>query len=212
MAGAQSSRAQAYWAALLVFQLSLLNSKRRAYRRGHSTSDGIWICLCIWTWHLWIQSTNFLVHRSAQRSVLRVVSLHVCQKDIHPARTIPINLEAGGAHCVVLLNDVLRPSNGCLLELGISPIRAGPWSSNVDTVVIEHQVRVGDVQSSADVHQLVEVHDRGLEAPTEAVIEEPIPAREPRPCGQDRLWLGLCCVWRGSPLIAVGFLTPRIAQ
>ena len=126
--------------------------------------------------------------------------------------TIHINLEAGGAHCVVLLNDVLRPSNGCLLELGISPIRAGPWSSNVDTVVIEHQVRVGDVQSSADVHQLVEVHDRGLEAPTEAVIEEPIPAREPRPCGQDRLWLGLYCVWRGSPLIAVGFLTPRIAQ
>ena len=120
--------------------------------------------------------------------------------------------EAGGTHCVVLLHDVLRPGNGCLLELDVSPVRAGPWSSNVDTVVVEHQVRVSDAQSSADVHQLVKVHDGGLEAPAEAVIEEPVPAGEAGPCGQDRLWLGLSCVWRGRPLIAVGFLTPRIAQ
>ena len=89
------------------------------------------------------------------------------------------------------------------------PLGAGPGPSNVDAVVVDHQIGVADVQGCADVHELIKAHDRGLKCPANPVIEEPIPSGEARSGRQHGLRLGLSCVWRRSPLIAVGFLTPQ---
>ena len=75
-----------------------------------------------------------------------------------------------------MLDYVLRPCDSSLLQSAVVPVSAGFGSCNVDAVVVEHQIGVADVQSCADIHELVEVHDRGLKTFAVTIIEKPVAA------------------------------------
>ena len=111
-----------------------------------------------------------------------------------------------------MLDYVLRPCDSSLLQSAVVPVSAGFGSCNVDAVVVEHQIGVADVQSCADIHELVEVHDRGLKTFAVTIIEKPVAAWEAAASREYRVRLHLGCVRRGRPLIAVSLFTPWVPQ